>query len=100
MNKFTKILTTLSTGPEGQLENSVRQRLRALAEQDNLKSDELLAILDDCVFFSLCTDICVSFMHAIWLLMLEDEKTTPVEALRRRDNSLASISSGTHKQIL
>ena len=86
--KYRKILTTIANGPGGQLDESIRQRLRILAEKETFKSDELLAIMDDSVYGALCTDMALSFMHAVWLLILDDENLLPRDALNQRDLSL------------
>lgn len=80
MNKYTELLERLATAPASQIDPPICVRLRQLANQDEVKSDELLDILDDCAFSALASDGAMGLMNFVWTKMLEDEGLTQGQA--------------------
>jgi hypothetical protein len=81
-------LLMLGSASETQIDPIATARLRTLAEQPVVRSDELLAIIDDCVYASWASGFAISAMNVIWMQMLDAEGQTVEQALANRDASL------------
>lgn len=81
MNKFSNILEALSTAPDTSIDKAVTPRLKALSEKDEVKSDELLDILDDCAYASLASGFAMQAMNVVWKQMVDAEGITVEQAL-------------------
>jgi len=88
LNAHSVILTALSGAPDTQIDASATARLAALSQQATVRSDELLAIIDDCVYASLASDFAIHAMNMVWTKMLAEEGLSMEEALANRDLSL------------
>ncbi len=82
------MLEKMSAAPVGQMDPVIAIRLKALTAQQNITSDQILAVIDDCVYGSLCSDFCITVMNIIWKEMCKIEGITIEVALASRDYSL------------
>lgn len=69
-------LESMAIAPAGQMDASMLPRFKALAEKEDRKAAELLRIIDDCVYESLCSNFCIGVMDLAWRAMLLDEGKT------------------------
>lgn len=77
----TSILAELAKAPATQIEPHICQRIGELVKKKDLKSDELLDVMDDCVYGSLASGIAMTAMRVVWERMLADEGMTQAQAL-------------------
>lgn len=82
------LLLHLSNAPKEQIEPAAAERLRYLSENETFKSDELLAIIDDCVFFAWASGFAIAAMNAVWKIKLNEEGLTAKQACLQRDPTL------------
>lgn len=78
----------LGEAPESQIDPTISARLRALALKEEVRSDELLAVLDDSAYGGLVSDFAMGVMNIVWRKMLEDEGITEAQAFAARDPAL------------
>lgn len=62
--------------PEDHMAASMKPKFKALAENPDRKAVDLLRILDECVYGSLCSDFSVYVLHTTWDAMLKQEGKT------------------------
>ena len=62
--------------PEGHMDASMKPKFKALAENLDRKAVDLLRIIDECVYGSLCSDFSVYVLNTTWKAMLEKEGKT------------------------
>jgi hypothetical protein len=95
MSSKSNIFLALSSAPDSQIADTVTPRLKALGEQEIVKSDQLLDIIDDCVYYSLASEFAITMMNKVWIDMLKDEGITEeqarVAAQPRRDAKMKSM---------
>lgn len=84
MNAYSEILNQIATGPDTQIDASVKPRLVALAGDPAPKADTLHDILDDIVHASLASDFVVGVLNYVWAGLLAAEGRTVEEALRQK----------------
>ena len=77
-----KIIEMLCISSDRALDDRIKPRLRALVGRDDIK-DELMGIIDDCVFAGLTSDLVISILHRLW----QDEGGT-IEELKKRNDLL------------
>lgn len=65
---LTEMIDHLCTGSDRMLDDCVKPRLQALKGRplEDVK-DELLGIIDDCVYAALTSDFVVQVLHILWL---------------------------------
>ncbi len=84
MNKYQEILHMLSLAPDTQIDGSAAAKLKAMADSDNPKADELHEILDECAYAALASDFAMVAMHRVWERMLADEARSVEQAMKDR----------------
>ena len=67
--------------PEGHMDASMKPKFKALAENHDRKAVDLLRLLDECVYGSLCSDFSVYVLDATWQAMLKKEGKTKAQGL-------------------
>jgi hypothetical protein len=80
MNKYSNMLEALAQAPETQIDPAYTAKLAVMSRQTEVKSDDLLSILDDCAFFSGASDFAMTAMNVVWGHMLKDEGITKEQA--------------------
>jgi hypothetical protein len=89
-NKWKELFTILSEAPDSQIDPSVTPRLKALAESDDVASDDLLKILDDCAYASLASGFAMAAMDIVWQDMLASEGRSADQVLTERMQKVIS----------
>jgi hypothetical protein len=69
-------LDHMVVAPTDHMDATMIPRLKALAENKERKASDLLHIIDDCVYASLCSDFSILAMDIAWKAMLEEEGKT------------------------
>ena len=82
MIEFDSVIDLVCQGSDRQLDESVKPRLQALKDRDDIK-DELLGIIDDCAYAGLASDFTMQTLHVLWLQVGGSE-----EELRERNKLL------------
>ena len=63
-----ELLATLCKLSDQQFDDSLKPRLRAIMGRPNAEiKDELLGIIDDCTYCSLCSAFEIKALHYIWI---------------------------------
>jgi len=89
-----KLIDVLCEGPDVQIDESVKQRLRTLKAQSNEDIiEQLLAIIDDCVYCSLTSDFTLRALHAMWLQCGgKEENAEAIRNTKKYDDYRNSLS--------
>ena len=75
-------LEGMAEAPEGQMDPSMLPRFKELAEKaDEVKSSDILKILDECVYGALCSDFCIVVLDKCWTTLLDREDKTKEQAI-------------------
>jgi hypothetical protein len=89
MNKHYDLLMGLSQAPDEQIAAVITPKFVAFAQQDIVKSDDMLAVIDQCVFSALASDFAMMVMDKYWRMLCEEEGISPTQGLEaakpRRD---------------
>jgi hypothetical protein len=89
MNKYYDLLIGLSQAPDGQIAAVITPKFCEFAQLDVVKSDDVLAIIDQCAYSALASEFAMQVMDRYWRMLCEDEGITPTQGLEaakpRRD---------------
>jgi hypothetical protein len=66
----------MAQAPSDQMDPSMLSIFKALADANPPKADDVLHVIDDCVYASLCSDFCIRVMDTVWRELLKDEGRT------------------------
>jgi hypothetical protein len=80
MNQYSDILQLLSEAPDDQISKGITPKLKQLSAQDSVQSDELLDVIDDCVFFGGASEFAMLALDTVWKQMLDVEGITKEQA--------------------
>jgi hypothetical protein len=81
MNKHYELLMGLSQAPDGQIAAVITPKFVEFAQRDVVKSDDMLAVIDQCVYSALASDFAMAVMDKYWRMLCEDEGITPTQGL-------------------
>jgi hypothetical protein len=81
MANISGFLLGMADAPIGQMDQSVIPRFKEMAAKEDHKAVDLLRILDDCVRYSLCSELCISVMDNAWRVLLKGEGKTVEQGL-------------------
>lgn len=84
-----RLIDHLCTGPDSQLDECIKPRLQALRELPFSEAkDQLLGIIDDCVYASLCSDFVILVLNIMWKTLggTEIESLQRLILLKNREN--------------
>jgi hypothetical protein len=91
MSKYKALLTHFSEAPPLIIDEELTRKLKMLAEKDEVKSDEVLEIIDLGVRYSMMSDLGVSSLNALWELMIKNEGKALDQALKEAEGRRAAL---------
>lgn len=81
MNKHSDILKLFAEAPDGDIASSIIPEFTKLANQETVTSDEILSIIDRCVFSGLASGFGMMAMDSLWKQLCTEEGITPEQGL-------------------
>jgi hypothetical protein len=78
---YSNMLAALATAPATQIDPIICTRLNELSKKKDPQSDEMLDIIDDCVFSSLASPFAMNALNEVWKRMITSEGITMADAL-------------------
>jgi hypothetical protein len=76
---YKDMFQLMTLAPPNQLDPSVSAKFKKL-DPDNFESDQILAILDECAYYSLASDFTMHVLDTLWKTKLADENKTVEQA--------------------
>lgn len=85
MSKYKEVLAHFADAPDSIIDESLTVKLKVLSEKDEVKSDEILEILDLGARYALMSELGMTSLNAVWCVMLKDEGKTVEEAFKEAE---------------